>query len=192
MIDDVVARALVPMLREGGYRKDKRTFRRDSTECVQVVNVQASRWGSRTRQQFTINLGVFFPKVEEALAGFLPSRISPAGPAAYDCQVRQRLGMLMPEQRDIWWDVEDKQDPSPVSHEVGEAMKRFGVPWLDAMSSFEAARCAVVVWAPIYALGFDLAARDTDRAQQRFRELLTGNADPAKLRAWGRRHGLFE
>ena len=187
-----MASALVPILRGAGYRKEQRTFRRASPECVQVVNVQLSQWGSRTSQQFTVNLGVFFPEVHEALAGYLQVRIGQAGPTEYQCQIRQRLGMLMPGNRDVWWGIEAGREPSGISRKVGEAMTAYGLPWLEGMAVLETARREVERWAPLQALGFDIAAGDTDRAQRRFRELLTGNAAPKKLRSWGRAHGLLE
>jgi hypothetical protein len=191
VLDEVIASALVPLLRAGGYRKEKRTFRRASPDCIQVVNVQASAWGTRTSQKFTVNLGVFFPKAQAVLEGYSPVRLSQAGPTESQCHVRQRLGMLMPEHDDVWWSIEAGRDSSRVSKAVGEAMTAFGVPWLEAMSNFDVARREVESW-PVQALGFDVAAGDIQRARQRFRELLETRADPSAWRKWGRTRGLTE
>lgn len=165
LLDKIVTDALVRVLREAGYRRDKRTFRRASAECIQVVNVQASQWGSATSQRFTVNLGVFFPKVQQALAGDSPIRLGRSGPTEYQCQLRRRLGQLMPQHDDIWWDIEAGQDPSRVSKELGEAVKAFGLPWLEAMADFDAARQAVKD--PLQALGFDLAAGAREETKKR-------------------------
>jgi hypothetical protein len=154
VLDLVVASALVPALREAGYRRDKRTFRRTSSECIQVVNVQSSQWGSAASQRFTLNLGVFFPRVHDELAGYSGVRIGHAGPREAHCHLRQRIGGLMPERRDLWWDIEAAEDPSSVSNDARAALTRFGLPWLEAMAEFDTARRAVQDW-PLQALGFD-------------------------------------
>jgi len=92
---------------------------------------------------------------------------------------------------DVWWDIEAGQDCSRITREVGEAVKTFGLPWLDAMADFETARQAVKDW-PLQALGFDLAAGAVERARQRFHELVQGSADSRALRTWGRARGLTD
>jgi len=192
LIDEVVAIALGPALRGAGYRKERRTFRRAAPECIQVVNVQVSAWGSRTSQKFTVNLGVFFPRAQEALAGYSPIRLGRAGPTEYQCHLRRRLGQLMPQQRDVWWSIEAGEESSTVSREVGEAITTFGLPWLDTMSKFDAARREVENYSQVTALGFDLASGDILRARQRLRGLVEANPDMSELRAWGRGKGLIE
>jgi len=90
-LDEVVAKALAPILKEAGYRKSGRTFRRKNGSCVQVVNVQASAWSSADSLKFTVNLGVFFEEVSAANP-FWQSKVGEAGPDVWSCHVRERIG----------------------------------------------------------------------------------------------------
>lgn len=79
LLDQLVAAAVVPVFRPDGYKKAGRNFRRSRERCVQVVNVEASQWGSADRASFTLNLGVFYPEVHE-LKTFLAWKPSAARP----------------------------------------------------------------------------------------------------------------
>jgi hypothetical protein len=134
-IDLIANGELGARLKAHGYRKKGRTFHRRSDESVCVVNVQASQSNVGSTGTFTINLGVYFPGIEEPLTGGAPSD----PPREYDCTLRQRLGGLMPETGgDRWWSV--GADVGAVSEDVSEAWRVFGQPWLDAHATLAGAR----------------------------------------------------
>jgi hypothetical protein len=69
---------------------------------------------------FTINLGVFVPEMD---------RLGP--PASswindYNCQLRKRIGELMPEQNDVWWPL----DFEPSKEQAIDALRDVGLLWL--------------------------------------------------------------
>jgi len=57
-IDAVLKARLTPTLRDLGFKKKARTFRRRTAEATQVVNVQASSSNFGEHGRFTINFGV--------------------------------------------------------------------------------------------------------------------------------------
>jgi hypothetical protein len=134
-IDLVASGELGMRLKAHGYRKKGRTFHRRTEESVCIVNVQASQSNIGSTGTFTINLGVYFPGIEEPLTGGSPSD----PPREYDCTLRQRLGGLMPETGgDRWWSV--GSDVATVSEDVAEAWRVFGRPWLDGNATLTSAR----------------------------------------------------
>ncbi len=141
LLDRVVAAGITPLLRPNGFKKVGRNFRRKGERSVQVVNVQSSAWSSATELRFTLNLGVFFPEVH-AVKTFLGWTPSAVGPTEYECQLRARIGRLMPRGVDDWWELAARDDPAPVANRVLDALRTFGLPWLDTHANFQTARAA--------------------------------------------------
>ena len=56
--DSMIRDDLGPWLRERGFKKQRNRFRRVDASGWQVVDFQASQWGSRDDVRFTINLCV--------------------------------------------------------------------------------------------------------------------------------------
>jgi hypothetical protein len=184
ILDEVVKAAIVPQLRPLGFKKAGRTFRRQAERCVQVLNVQASAWSSADELRFTINLGVFFPEVSELTGAQQPSA---AGPTEPQCQLRERIGTLLPERNDRWWELRVGSDPGHVIAEVREAVRAFGLPWLDANMRMETAR--EKAW-PRDAIAMCLAMNDRDEAHRRFALALEKGPHPEWLMIFGRAVGL--
>lgn len=185
-LDRVLAASLVPILRADGFRKSGRTFRRGSSEAIQVVNVQVSQWSSAGVLRVTLNYGVFHPRLH-ALSPAGGGTPGPAGPHEYQCQLRTRIGSLLPDGRDLWWELESDADPGPLAATVRDLHERFGRPWLERMANPATAR--------EHARGVDavlLAHVTGDHAQayRLFRALVHASPDPQALEAWGAKVGL--
>jgi hypothetical protein len=196
-LDEVIRLGVSPALGALGYRKAGDTFRRERERCVQVVNVQASKWNTAEKAAFTVNVGVFFPAVHARMElGWEPG---PRGPSEAACTVRARLGALM-DGRDRWWIVRPPSwrrsllggDPARVAEEVRAPLEQTALPWLERMADlreardeaerdhhpFEAAACALVA-------GDEAAAR-------RIVERVAHEAPQATaVIDWARRHGLL-
>src|SRR3712207_9332587 len=57
-----------PWLRERGFKKRRNRFRRSDDRGWQVIDFQASQWGSRDDVRFTINLWVGVSELADAEA----------------------------------------------------------------------------------------------------------------------------
>lgn len=111
-----------PWLRERGFRKWRNRFRRADDQGWQVVDFQASQWGSREDVRFTINLWVGVSELEAAQS---------------DAQVQQRVGVLLPGGEDYWWSLDDATDTSALATELRESLEATCLPWLDARRSLD-------------------------------------------------------
>lgn len=113
---------LGPWLRERGFRKRRNRFRRVDPSGWQVVDFQASQWGSRDDVRFTINLWVGVTE----LAG-----------ADADSHVQQRVGALIRDGEDHWWPVDLATDVQQLSDELRGILEGRALPWLETRGSLD-------------------------------------------------------
>jgi hypothetical protein len=143
-----VAEFVDPVLRGLGfnYRKQLLWNRRVGTirHCVEV---QQSKYARGNAGAFTINLGVLSAEVYEAVHGRQPPIVvSPA-----EGQIQLRLEAVMPggphaenaepgDQSDYWWFIDAGTDRISLGRDIGQALARWGVPFLDGFDSLERVR----------------------------------------------------
>lgn len=111
-----------PWLRERNFRKRRNRFQRADDQGWQVVDFQASQWGSRDDVQFTINLWVGVSELRKADAG---------------AQLEQRVGALLPGGQDHWWQVGAATDTTVLAAELRDVLATRCLPWLDARRSLD-------------------------------------------------------
>jgi hypothetical protein len=134
-----IVKALAPVLKHAGFRKRRHSFNRAATDgIVHVVSFQMGPYdppgtveipGLRPNLYglFAVNLGVFVPEMSDE-----PKRRR-NWVNEYDCDLRKRLGELVPPgRRDLWWSLE-QADAAIV--DAGAALVEHGLPWLDGLSS---------------------------------------------------------
>lgn len=133
LIDAVVREGLAPHLRSRRFEKHARTFTFEAAACTQIVNVQASQWNEGRDGRFTLNLGVYFPKVAERRGRVAKG----AYPKESESTLRIRIGRLMPDNLDQWWEIHDGTDTRRLSDEVVNAYATCGEPWLNEVMVLE-------------------------------------------------------
>lgn len=185
LIDAVVAQGLAPLLKSHGFAKAGRSFHRRRGERWQVVNVQASSGNSAAQARFTLNLGLYVPEIE-ALAGHSP----PAGkPKEYDCTLRERIGLLMPQARDHWWTLAPDSDPASLAPELAEAFAAYGLPWLEGHADLAGIAARLADAPTILAAAAALAAGDREAAARRIEHMKAERPRAvAVAEAWAARH----
>jgi hypothetical protein len=136
---DWVQREMRPHLKERGFRVRGRTFNRVTSDgLVQVVNIQTGSAdppgttyipGLRENLYglFTVNLGVYIPEVAELRGEQAKSWVQD-----YHCAIRERLGPVSGEARDVWWHA--RQDAA-VADDVSSSLVKFGLPFLDRFAT---------------------------------------------------------
>jgi hypothetical protein len=135
---------LRPLFKRSGFRKQRHTFNREPAPgLIQVINFQMGPYevgdpveipGFRENLygKFTVNLGVYVREVHDHL-----SRVpAPRFIAEPYCEIRKRLGELMPSAGDIWWSLD--HEPDVLAADVAEPLDRVGLPYLDGLSWREA------------------------------------------------------
>lgn len=188
-IDGVIGAGLAPLLKEAGFKKQARNFRRAHNDHTDVINVQLFRYNDATHGRFTVNLGVYYP----AIAGITEAFPVEGKPKEYDCTVRQRIGFLLEAGTDFWWEIDQSTDDADTAADLESAVAKYGLPWLDSLSDLNVVkRFARDNHGEFVAAGIALHLGDRDEAQYYFdRDIAKGNkyALP-KLIEWAKKHGL--
>jgi hypothetical protein len=120
--DRMIREEVAPMLRDVGFSKRRNRFRRVDSAGWQVVDFQASRWGSRDDTRFTINLWVGVAELADADA---------------DSHVQQRIGALIGDGEDQWWTIEASTDMQRLADEMRGVLEERALPWLEARGSVD-------------------------------------------------------
>lgn len=149
---DKIQRDLRPMLQECGFRLRGRTFNRQTPDgLTHVINIELGRFDPpsathipgltrSTYGELRINCGVYVPEVEEYTLG----KRNKAFVREYDCCIRATIGELLPQQRDLWWRIDDRGD---LVEELREHLERYILPFLDAFQTRDAVlQRAADVW----------------------------------------------
>jgi hypothetical protein len=136
-----IVRELHPLLKKRGFRKQRHTFNRECEPgLIQVVNFQMGPYevgdpveipGLRENLygKFAVNLGVFI----EELHDHFSHTPRPRFVAEYYCEIRRRLGEMMPGPGEYWWSLDHA--PAVVADDVRQALVEYGLPFLDDLIS---------------------------------------------------------
>jgi hypothetical protein len=136
---DEIQRALRPYLTDEGFKARGRAFNRTTVDgLTQVISIQmgasdppGTSYVPGLRENlhglFAINLGVYIPEV----ARFLGSEPK-AWVQEYHCCVRARLGALIGDGKEIWWNA--RADERVIA-DVRQALERVGMVFLAQFST---------------------------------------------------------
>jgi hypothetical protein len=113
-----------------GFKRKGANLRRDIDGLVQSVNFQASSWGSAEAGSFTVNIGI----TDLELLALWTAR-SDTSPTQFCFPVGQRIGHLMPERCDYWWEVGPGIDAVATQAAVSMALRDHVVPLFQRLSS---------------------------------------------------------
>jgi hypothetical protein len=193
-IDEVVRDHVAPAMKVAEFRKTARSWHSDLGHVVRVVNLQGSAWNSDTRARFTLNLGLWFPEAAEIAGTPAPRN---RRPPEHLCTVRERIGQLMPDSGDVWWELTSSRDVAHVGPQVSVALVEHGLPWLDRCSD----PLAAFEWlrdrdyrahSPVMAFALALSAGRADLARDAY---VGWAAKPdvlpdGRIHDWARSHSL--
>ncbi|MBI5954652.1 MAG: DUF4304 domain-containing protein [Chloroflexi bacterium] len=191
-IDYIIKIGVHPVLKRDGFLKSLRTFRRGCDSCIQIVNVQGSWTNYEEQGQFTVNLAVYFPEAAKIDGLF---RITDR-PLESDCIVRQRIGDLMPIQRDYWWKFDSKSNLDEIAKEVAVAWLDYGEPWLEENSTIEGSYQFVLSRKMLLSASvFSLMLGNRKTAEQHLYDAISqASRNPrykSRLENWGRSQGFI-
>ena len=189
-IDLVLRGELARTLKSEGFRKHARTFVRERCGVQQIVNAQASQWNEGLTGNFTLNLGVYHPRVASR-RGLVASG---AYPREYESTARQRVGHLMPGVSDYWWEITSSTDLETLAKDVDETYLQFGAPWLESMLELSSVfRFLETQSDPLMTAAVALELGNTELAQ-RILAFAYATARPEfapTLRRFAERHGIL-
>jgi hypothetical protein len=190
LIDEVIDHSLGECLRARAFVRKRRTFYRTREGVVGLVAVQASVSNTAGAGKFTVNVGLFFPAIDEVVNG----RKLTGLPTEPECTIRSRLGLLMPLAQDVWWTIDESVDRLQLAEEVSKAWREFGQPWLDRHEEPLAAQQHLLKWGQFReAAAFSLLRKDSTGASQILEKGIASTRDPvfqSMIKSWARSKGL--
>jgi hypothetical protein len=131
----IVREQIAPGLRAVGFRGSGSVYTLPDDGVWRLLGFQRSRSSDRRRVQFTINLTVADRVGWEAARQVEPwLGARPSGNGKYllapDVFRFTRIGPLMPNHQDLWWDVHAGEAGGRMAEEVLSVIKTYGIPWL--------------------------------------------------------------
>ncbi len=131
IIKDVIAMLHRDVLKPLKFKKSGNTWIRED-DWPKLVNVQLSKSNTSDEARFTFNLGVFIQALHDAAGAYPVS----GSPKERDCDVRTRIGMLLPSGTDKWWNVSRSSNTHELFDAVRADLIETGIPWLDSLKDY--------------------------------------------------------
>lgn len=94
----------------------------------QLIDFQASQFGTRDEVSFTINLGISFAELQIG---------EEHRPSLGQAHIRQRIGWLLDARGDLWWNLDTESDWAAVAAEVTNALVARAIPWFEAIGTLD-------------------------------------------------------
>jgi hypothetical protein len=195
MIDLVIKNEFSETLKNSGYKKSGRNWKKKKENLLLFTNLQASSFNTSEEGQFTLNLAIFFPEADMLKNG-PPSNDKPH---YTDCILQERIGRLIPDGGDIWWKVDKNTDLINLGRTIAEVWKTYGEKWLENLSDYEKAKKWLLEYRqlPFWASIFALCQNKVEESKELL--LLAINKNDIEnrkdlsdyLRDWGQRHGVI-
>jgi len=187
VIEDVVKAGIAPILKNAGFKKSARNFHLVQPESIAVINVQASQWNAGNEGQFTLNVGRYYPSIDEQIRGEMLSRL----PKEYQCTIRRRIGSLMPSRKDNWWPVATEKDNDRIVTETCDAVSNYALPWLTSIESIVGLTDLLDHEASFDAAEIFNALGNKASARKCLRRLISENpTDRQRIEGWAHQHEL--
>ena len=154
-------KAITPFLREFGfYRKGRNYNRCCSDGIVHVINFQMGQYPLEKNEipdirknlygRFTVNLGVLISCVDQLEF----QRKAKSFYKEHDCHIRARLGLLIDDGYDMWWNLDQK--PEKLRRTILPLLQNYGLPFIDQFSGYKS---IIVYYLDHQTLPFNSAAR---------------------------------
>lgn len=128
-----IGSAAAAVLRPLEFRRNGHVFTRQLGEVFHIVSLQSSVSSTASFLKITVNLGVFVPSLADA----------GTKPALLASHWQTRLGFLMPERIDYWWEVSCDGDAERVALQIVEAIKTYALPQFAQLETRDA---LVTLW----------------------------------------------
>ena len=131
IIKELVARLHGDILKPRGFKKSAHTWIR-TDGWSKLINLQLSKSNTSAEASFTLNLGVFIRELHDAAGSYSVT----GEPKEPDCDIRTRVGMLLPSGTDKWWKVTPASNTGRLFDEVSADLIDAGLPWLESLQDY--------------------------------------------------------
>jgi Domain of unknown function (DUF4304) len=107
-----------------GFKKKGAVFRLISGENAALIAFQRSQNNRRETLSFTVNIAIACGLL------FDPDGLTAHTARAYDGHLQTRIGTLLPDRQDLWWDIDSGSDENALIAEVTDLICNRAVPYL--------------------------------------------------------------
>ena len=122
LLDEVLA-----VLKPVGYRRQGSNFILREKDAIGLIGLQRSIFNSKSDVKFTANVGVMF---EKCIEPWCNSVSVVKRPSAMYLHVNERLGFLMPEHCDRWWEIRADTNASDLVNDFVPKVSEYAVPFV--------------------------------------------------------------
>jgi len=129
--DRLLSEEVAPPLKANGFRRSRNRFSRPSNGGWQIIDFQASQYGSAEDVRFTVNLRAAYRELRSRDESWDDKR----PPPVYKAHSHERIGTLLPGCEDRWWAFAAGTDASALATELLGVITATALPWLDARAS---------------------------------------------------------
>ena len=126
---------IAPALAAEGFERDDETFRRPVERNWEVIGLEHNQVCASDHVKLSAQLAVGIHRLRRMGHGWAEG----SRPAGSECHFAVGLGQLLTG-RDVWWDLRPDTDLDMLGETLTEAIRRYGLPWLEARSSDERLR----------------------------------------------------
>lgn len=126
-VNDAAKRILTAVheyLKPLGFKKRGQNFIRENDEVVQAFQMQRSAYSTRQEISFTFNFGLHSKDVDRIRGAVRP----PLMLGISGLQQYERIGFIIPENRDVWLEIKDSETEAAAESKVREMVSRYMVP----------------------------------------------------------------
>lgn len=129
---ELIRRGIRPALKSEGFTgKGRSTFLREGRDCVDLIEYQKSVASDSDIVRFTANIGI----VSKRLLSFAEPDWRGRTLRMDDCHWQSRLGRLLPNPHDAWWELRSNQSVEPMVKEQLGYLRDYVLPTLVRYSS---------------------------------------------------------
>jgi hypothetical protein len=115
------------ILKDQGFAKKGDTFCLFKYNNWGLINFQKSKNNSAETISFTINMGVSSTTLRRTIGdGDLTAK-----PDIEDCHWGKRIGFLLPQKQDYWWQVDNNTSPIHLIDEITDVLNKLAIPEIE-------------------------------------------------------------
>lgn len=137
-LSNILTLSVTNNLKPLGFRKHGNVYIKPLEELSWIITVQKSQWNSQNNSEFTLNCGIYVPRVVSIYSPALINRPEPLIPKLTDCCVYCRVGMLTENRQDMWWQLNEdigKEKQQRISEDVSKHVIQNLRPFLQRFTS---------------------------------------------------------
>ena len=117
-------------LKPKGFTKKGNSFYLNRSNNVGLIEFQKSRDSTKDAILFTVNIGVLSTQLEKILG-----KGNTVYPVTTDCHWWERVGFLMPEKTDFWWEIDSATSLDLIYLQIDEVIDKYLLPLLEGTLS---------------------------------------------------------